>query len=287
MSHAHLSAEKLEKLSEDPQNKVLRWAQPGDRRQDALGAEQILSLMNALANRVVSFKKSRPDANEFMVRYELSQEAPEIAVSTIPRWSVFAEHYPTFWGKITSASSTRRDMITIHMMIDARLDLEKGVLGSEEEVEARIQSDLLALNAKKVEIPSSTRVPASELLQKAKLRRKWLEKRFADVLVPTEELRKAGISFEPTQCILDDITAMHEKLAKKLATPEGKSARLHEISQVPPAIMLFGRNMLEFRAKIAKKCMGLPEPLDAKGHNFMPTYSRSAQLDLQWQDVWV
>jgi len=294
MSHAHLSSDSLDKLSLDPRNKVLRWAQPGDKRQDALGAPALLSLINALTHRVIDYKRSRPDANEFMLRYHLSQERPSSSASDsshgISTWGEFAQFYPTFWGKLTSAATTRKDVITIHMMIDARLDLEKGVLSSEEEVETRIQSDLVALNIRRDEHGGGGGGRGSaetrELMEKARLRRLWLEKRFTHVVVPTEELKKMGIDYEPSRCVLDDIVSMYEKLDKKLATPEGKNARAAEVSRVPPTVMLFGRNMLEFRAGIAKKCMGLPEPLDPKGHNFMPTYTRSAQLDLEWQDAW-
>jgi hypothetical protein len=280
----HLSDRELDRLSEDPRNKVLRWAEPGERRADALSADAILAKVEKLKREVVRIKSEKPHLNQFLLRYELLRDGTG-------EWAPFAEHYPFFWAKVTSSASTRRDMIAIHAAIDARRKLESGQIATEQECEALIQNDMIALNLDSAKKDKKAKKRAGDderrLLEHARLRRVWLERQFADVLVPTEELKSRGIEFSPAKSCIDEIVKEHEEIDAALAKKEGKEKREAEIARLTPELILSARALVELQVKVARKCMGLPPLLDPKGYNFMPTYSRAAQLEFTWTDEFI
>lgn len=282
MATPHLSDHELERLSQDPHNKVLRWSEPGERRADALSAEEILSKVEKLKREVVRLKREKPHLNQFLLRYELLRDGTG-------EWAPFAEHYPLFWAKVTSSASKRRDMIAIHAAIESRRKLERGEIATEQECEALIQNDMIALNlenAKKETTGKGAKAAAGDgerkLLEQARLRRVWLERQFRDVLVPTEELKRLGIEFSPAKSCIDEIVSEYEAIEAALAKKEGKQKRAQEIARLTPELILSARALVELQVKVSKKCMGLPPLLDPKGYNFMPTYSRAAQVEFAW-----
>ena len=99
--------ESLRRLSAAPGNRVLAWAEPGERRADALSAEQVEALIGRLQGEVVDTVASRPGMNELMLRMELGGRRVGPPAPENYTWADFAAYYPTFWGKITSASATR------------------------------------------------------------------------------------------------------------------------------------------------------------------------------------
>lgn len=256
-----LSESKLEVLASDPANSVLRWAEPGEARPDALSGTEVKREICELKQEIIDLYRKNPDANEFFLRYNLTKGSA--------RWSEFASFYPTFWAKLTSSSCTRQDVVTIHMMVDTRIALEEGKIADEKEVEAIVQNNLLALNFK-----DSTQGVGQEMRQlrgQARLRRRMLEKMYKDVVVPNEVLRRKPV--RPTT--LNSIVEFYEKQS---AAPVSNKAE----SAVPPAIMLLARRFLEVRAGVAEKCSGLPATLQSTGLNFMPTFSRSAQVEITY-----
>jgi hypothetical protein len=255
-----LSESKLEVLASDPTNSVLRWAEPGEARPDALSGTEVKREICELKQEIIDLYRKNPEANEFFLRYNLTKGSA--------RWSDFASFYPTFWAKLTSSSCTRQDVITIHMMVDTRIALEEGKIADEKEVEAIIQNNLLALNFKdsaQARISQEMR----QLREQARLRRRMLEKMYKDVVVPNEVLRRKPVR----ATTLDSIVEFYEKQS---ATPASKKAE----SAIPPAVMLLARRFLEVRAGVAEKCSGLPATLQSTGLNFMPTFSRSAQVEI-------
>jgi hypothetical protein len=311
-SAAAVTGSELARIASRPENRVLQWAQPGDRREGAFAAVQLEALLEHLKGAVISTAAAHPSPNELVVRWHLSRQqvpgAPEGYT-----WGAFAEHYPTFWSRLTSAAATRKDVICIHAMVDARRRFEAGEIGSEEEVEAQIQSDLLALNldTRAMEQPqgggSRGRARGGgnaaagpnvaegspemrQLVQQAKLRRTLLERAYASARVPAEELARLGVAYSPSVSCLHAIREEEEALAKALAKPGGRKAqeRKRQLAALKPFELSFARLLLQLRAAIAKRCLGLPEPLDPKGATFMPTYTRSAQSELAWEaDSWV
>lgn len=287
------SREELERLAARPENRVLQWAQPGDRRDGAFTALQLERMLDALKSAVVSTASALPSANELMVRWRLSRQQVPGAPAGYT-WGAFAEHYPTFWARLTSAASTRKDVICIHTMVEARRRFEAGEIASEQEVEAQIQSDLLALNmdtrggAGGGSSSSSGDAAARQLMQQAKLRRKLLERSYASARVPTEELARLGVAYVPSVSCLHAIREEEEALARKLAKPGSPQAaeRKRNVAALKAFEYSWARFLLQLRAAIAKRCLGLPEPLDPKGAGFMPTYTRSAQSELAWEDAW-
>lgn len=257
--------DKLEDLSSDPANTVLRWAEPGTARPDALSMSQVKSLIDELKQEVIDVYRKNPDANEFFLRYNLLRNSE--------KWSDFATHYPTFWTKLTSASCTRNDVITIHMMVDTRIAFEEGKI-EEKEVEAIVQNNLLALNFKNFNqagSPGTLRTSSSKssemLVQQARLRRRLLERTYKDVVVPNEVLRRKPKGHANS---LKEILDFYEKPAPPISN-----------SMKPPAtVMLLARRFLEIRAGIAEKLSGLPAELQSTGINFMPTFARSAQVEI-------
>lgn len=278
---SQLSDTDLSKLSQDPRNKVLRWTEPGERRADALTADQIQAKMERLKREVVRIKTERPHVNQLLLRYELLRNAAD-------EWGPFAENYPLIWSKVTSSASTRRDMIAIHSAVDIRRRFERGEIGSEQECDTLIQNDMIALNLENAKKdPKAKRTSGDterKLLEHARLRRSWLERQYADVLVPTEELKRLGIDFSPAKSCIDQIVKEYEELDAALAKPAGKQKRAHEIARLTPELIASARALVELQVKVSKRCMGLPPLLDPKGYNFMPTYSRAAQIEFSWTD---
>jgi hypothetical protein len=273
-----LSASELDDAASDANKTVLRWAESGPARADALSAVEVGIRVEKLKGDVVELWTAHTNANEFFVRYHLMMTRG---------WSEFAQQYPTFWAKLTSASCTRLDVITIHMMVDTRLAFEEGKIADEKEVDSIIQNNLLALSFKDKGQGSGMHprdAQEKQLRDQARLRRKFIEKTYADVLVPVEELSRRGVKLEAGTMVRNQtiaaIIAAHEKLAESLKTPEGRNARAKALSEVPSTVGLFARRFLELRAGIAEKCGGAPDILEAKGLNFMPTYERSAQVSI-------
>jgi hypothetical protein len=293
-----LQAADLERIASNPENRVLRWGSAGAARTEAFTASQLVGVLESLKRAVVAAASSRSGQNELMVRWQLSRQQVPGAPAGYS-WGNFAEHYPTFWSRLTSASATRKDVITLHAMVEARRRFEAGELASEQEVEAQIQNDLMALHMGTEEGGGGGRNGGSggsrnspdvrALLQQAKLRRKTLERAFAGVLVPREELEKRGISYSPSLSCLHEIQEEHAELAKRLEKATSAQAKLRKknLAELRGYDVMFARRLLQLRVAIAKRCLGLPEPLDPKGATFMPTYSRSAQADVAWQDEWV
>ena len=292
----------LERLSAQPENKVLRWAEPGERRRDAFSAEVLCVLVDRLKERVVTVVRGRPGTNELMLRMELGAERVGEPAPESYTWADFAAFYPTFWSKITSASSTRRDMMTIQAMLSARRDFERGTspAADEKELEALIQSDLVALNMQKAEggkggkgsregaaAKGANSSEVRRALEQARLRRVVLERAFGDVRVPAEELAAEGTLFAPARSCLHEIVEEHEQLAAK-AGRAGRAGRGGGKAQepLPGPVVRFARRLLELRVNIAKQKGAMPEELEPKGATFMPTFVRSAQLDLEWRDQW-
>ena len=288
MAAPQFNDEDLSRLSEDPRNKVLRWAEPGERRADALSAEAILDKVERLKREVVRIKREKPHLNQLLLRYELLRDG---AGGAMREWGPFAEQYPFFWAKITSSASTRRDMIAIHAAIDARRKLESGEIATEQECETIIQNDMISLNLENAKKDKKAKKRAGDderrLLEHARLRRAWLERQYADVLVPTDELKRLGIDFSPAKSCIDEIVKEHEEIDAALARKEGKEKRANEIARLTPELILSARALVELQVKVAKRCMGLPPLLDPKGYNFMPTYSRAAQVELTWMDEFI
>jgi hypothetical protein len=294
-----LQAADLERLAARPENRVMRWGSSGAAREEAFTAEQLSGILESLKRAVVEAACSRSGQNELMVRWQLSrQRVPGVAGSYT--WGAFAEHYPTFWGRLTSASATRKDVVTLHAMLDARRRFERGELASEQDVEAQIQNDLMALHmsteegagGRQAAEPRGRGSGSSEMravLQQARLRRTFLERQFAGVMVPREEIARRGISYTPSLSCLHEIQDEYAELAAKLAKPTSGQSRLRKkyLAALHGQDVMFGRRLLQLRVAIAKRCLGLPEPLDPKGASFMPTYSRSAQADVAWVDEWV
>lgn len=274
MAHK-LSSSELEDAASDVNKTVLQWAQPGPARADALSAAEVGVRIEKLKGDVVELWAANPDANEFFVRYHLMM---------MHGWAEFAHQYPTFWAKLTSASCTRLDVITIHMMVDTRLAFEEGKIADEKEVDSIIQNNLLALSFKDKGQARARDAQEKQLREQARLRRKFIERSYAEVLVPVEELARRGINLQSGSRFRNHtiaaIIAAHEKLAESLKTPEGRNARAKALSEVPSTVGLFARRFLELRAGIAEKCGGTPDILEAKGLNFMPTYERSAQVSI-------
>jgi hypothetical protein len=266
-----LSSSELNDAAADVNKTVLQWSESGPVRADALRAAEIGARVEKLKHDVVDLWTAHPDANEFFVRYHLMMRG----------WSEFAQQYPTFWAKLTSSSCTRLDVITIHMMVDTRVAFEEGKIADEKEVDSIIQNNLLALGFKDTGRPRDAQ--EKQLREQARLRRKFLEKSYAAVLVPTEELARRGHTLRGVGSnSIAAIIAAHEKLAAALKTPEGKNARAKAISEVPGTLALLARRFLELRAGIAEKCGGTPDVLESKGLNFMPTYERSAQVSISF-----
>jgi len=323
----------LERISATPGNRVLTWAEPGERRGDALSAAEVEAMVRKLQRLVVDTVRARPGMNELMLRLEISsmrvdegtpsvakefEGTPSVAkeftassgASPYSTWADFAAYYPTFWSKITSASSTRRDMLTIAAMVAARRDFEEGrsAAGDEKELEALIQGDILALNmdkdttsgpaggaeAKKVRgAPGANSTEVRRALEQARLRRTLLERRFADVCVPTEELAAAGIAFAPARSCIHEIVEEHAAREKEAGAKKGGKkgtkgdAAPGKDIPLPVPVVRFARRMLELRVNIAKERGAMPEELEPKGASFIPTFVRSAQVDLAWQDQWI
>lgn len=323
---AAVTGSDLARIASRPENRVLQWAQPGDRREGAFTAVQLEALLDHLKGAVVATAAAHPSPNELVVRWQLSRQqvpgAPEGYT-----WGAFAEHYPTFWGRLTSAAATRKDVICIHAMVEARRRFEAGEIATEQEVEAQIQSDLLALNldtrAMEQQQQGQPEGTAAEpqaraaggsrrrgrggggaggaaghaegspemrqLVQQAKLRRTLLERAYASARVPAEELARLGVAYMPSVSCLHAIREEEEALAKALAKPGSRKAqeRKRQLAALKAFEISFARLLLQLRAAIAKRCLGLPEPLDPKGASFMPTYTRSAQSELAWDaDMW-
>jgi hypothetical protein len=282
----------LQRLASRPENRVMQWQEPGEARPGAFSARQLSGVIEALKTAVIDAVRSRPGQNELMVRWRLGRRqvpgAPEGYT-----WAQFAEHYPTFWGRLTSASSTRKDVITIHAMVDARRRFEDGEIATERDVEAQIQNDLLALNMDRAPADAQQgRASARDgevraLLQQAKMRRTIIERAFAGVTVPTEELARHGVPYSPSLSCLHEIQESFEALAVKLAKKGSRSAaeRKRNVSALKSYDVMFARSLLQLRVAIAKRCLGLPEPLDPKGASFMPTFTRSAQVAASWTDA--
>jgi hypothetical protein len=300
--------ESLRRLSAAPGNRVLAWAEPGERRADALSAEQVEALIGRLQGEVVDTVASRPGMNELMLRMELGGRRVGPPAPENYTWADFAAYYPTFWGKITSASATRRDMMTIAAMVAARREFEAGrsSAADERELEALIQSDILALNMESAGRgerdaasaprqrgqPGDNSPQVRRALEQARLRRLVLERQLAGVRVPTEELAALGAAFAPARSCIHEIIeeekqrAKGEKKAEKKGAKAGKAAP--PLPPLPPPVVRFARRMLELRVNIAKDRGAMPEELEPKGATFMPTYVRSAQLELAWrEDAWV
>jgi hypothetical protein len=321
---AAVTGSDLARIASRPENRVLQWAQPGDRREGAFSAVQLETLLDHLKGAVVATAAAHPSPNELVVRWQLSRQqvpgAPEGYT-----WGAFAEHYPTFWGRLTSAAATRKDVICIHAMVEARRRFEAGEIATEQEVEAQIQSDLLALNLDTRAMEQQQGQPGQgqdggsrrrgrggggsggaggaagnaegspemrQLVQQARLRRTLLERAYASARVPAEELARLGVAYSPSVSCLHAIREEEEALAKALAKPGSRKAqeRKRQLAALKPFEFSFARLLLQLRAAIAKRCLGLPEPLDPKGASFMPTYTRSAQSDLAWEageaDAW-
>jgi len=295
-----LRAADLERIAADPANRVMQWGGAGPSRQGAFTAVQLATILEALKRAIVDTASARPGQNELMVRWQLSRQrvpgAPEGYT-----WGVFAEHYPTFWGRLTSASATRKDVITLHAMVEARRRFEAGELASEQDVDAQIQNDLMALNVGTEGGPgeggrgrgsgagSGSSPDMRALLQQARLRRTVLERQFSGAMVPREELEKRGVAYSPSLSCLHEIQESQADLDKRLAkagSPQAKQ-RKKNVAALKGYEVMFARRLLQLRVAIAKRCLGLPEPLDPKGATFMPTYSRSAQADVAWTDEWV
>jgi hypothetical protein len=309
------SARDLERISAQPGNRVLTWAEPGERRRDAFTAEQLEVLVPRLQARVVDTVRARPGTNELMLRMELgTQPVGDPAPSAAYTWADFAAHYPTFWSKITSASSTRRDMVTIRAMLAARRAFEQGTstAADERELEGIIQSDILALNMDSHSSSSASggaeggegsgrgggnsnhnSPQVRRALEQARLRRRVLERQFADVRAPSEELAALGVDFSPSRSCIHEIVREHAERGGKKGGGSG-SARGHKrgaaaegrSAPLPPPVVRFARRLLELRVNIAKERGAMPDELEPKGATFMPTFVRSAQLELEWQDAW-
>lgn len=286
---AHTASD-LERISAAPGNRVLAWAEPGERRSDAFTAEQLEVLVRRLQGKVVEAVRARPGTNELMLRMDLgAQPVGDPAPGPDYTWAAFAAHYPTFWGKITSASSTRRDMLTIGAMLAARRDFERGrsPAADERELEALIQTDILALNMSRADEESAGRggngPEVRRALEQARLRRRVLERQLADVRVPTEELAALGVDFSPSRSCIHEIVEEHAAAQTK-ARKLRKNAPKHP--PLPAPVVRFARRMLELRVNIAKQRGAMPDELEPKGATFMPTFVRSAQLELEWQDTW-
>lgn len=288
----------LRQLAARPENRVMQWGEASQAREGAFTAAQLSGMLDALARAVVEVAASRPGQNELMVRWELSRRQVPGAEAGYT-WGAFAEHYPTFWGRLTSAAATRRDVITMHAMIQARRRFEDGELASEKDVEAQIQNDLMALHMESAtgsgEAGSSSGRASSRsnevraLLQQARMRRTVLERAFAGVLVPTEELRRRGVAYSPSLSCLHEIAEEQADLTRQLAKAGSSQAKLRKrnLAALQTHDVMFARRLLQLRVAIAKRCLGLPPPLDPVGASFMPTYSRSAQAEAVWGEEWV
>jgi hypothetical protein len=288
-----LNAESLSRIASQPGNRVLQWAEPGEKRSDAFPTRVLVDVIGALKQAVVQTVLASPGTNEFMLRLTLSRKP--VGVRGVPAsytWGTFAEHYPTFWSKLTSAASTRKDVVAIHAMLAARLRFEAGELESEKEVESLIQSDLIALNMEdgvKVDGGRRSRGDADvrRIVEQAKLRREVLHRAFRGELVPTEELAARGAVFEPAVSCLHKIIDADEAMVKKLKIKRFAEARKKSVRQLNRVGVTLARTLLQLRVAMAKECMGLPEMLDPVGATFMPTYTRSAQLACKWGETWV
>jgi hypothetical protein len=304
-----LTAEQAQQLAaRQPGSRVLTWADAGGQTSmpgGALSASALAAVIEALKAAVVREVAARPGVNELMLRWRLSrQEVGEVGAAGLPSpytWAMFAQQYPTFWGKLTSASTTRADVIIIHSMLDARRRFEAGELASEEEVSDAIYSDMIAMNLRKEERggggaagngngaaaaggPAISREQERALMQRARLRRELLHRTYASTIVPTEELERRGVVFRAATSVLHEICAEEE--ARKAGENGGKGGRKAKAAAAGPQLtaqdVTFGRMLLQVRVALAKRFGKLPEPLDPKGANFAPTYVRSAQLDLRW-----
>jgi hypothetical protein len=262
-----LSESKLESLSSDPANTVLRWAEPGAARPDALKGHEVLARIESLKQDIIAICKENPQGNDFFLRYHLIRKDEG--------WAEFATHYPIFWAKLTSSACTRQDVVTIHMMVDTRISFEEGRIADEKEVEAVVQNNLLALNFNAKGSGSGSGGTAMsdqqmrQLREQARLRKRMLHKLYENVVVPNEVL---GRQARPTS-LLGDIVSFFEK-----EKDQRRKAALEK--EIPPAVLLLARRFLEVRAGIAEKCQGLPDSLQSKGLNFMPTFARSAQVEI-------
>jgi hypothetical protein len=298
----HLTREQAQRLAASrPDSSVLAWSGDGERREDALSAETLAEVIEALKAAVVREVAARPGLNELMLRWQLSrQPVPTERIAkpgALPEgytWGTFAQQYPTFWGKLTSASTARMDVIMIHTMLDARRRFEAGELASEEEVNEAIYSDLIALNMRKESGGRGVRRSGSSagsgsgsgsgsvaderlLLQRGKLRREVLHRMYAGVMVPAEELERRGVAFKASMSVLHDICKEDEARKER-----SKSRRKEKPPGLTAQDVMFGRMLLQIRVALAKRFGGLPEALDPKGVSYMPTYVRSAQVDLRW-----
>lgn len=296
-----LNSTDLNRIAAQPGNRVLQWAEPGDRRESAFSAAGLLEVVEALKRAVVKTVAETPGTNEFMLRFKLgakpvavsgsgsgSSSFPSLSLPDGYTWGHFAEHYPTFWSKLTAAASTRKDVVAIHAMIAARMRFEAGELREEKEVDAQIQSDLIALNMEdgaKIERHGRGRndTEVRRMVEQARLRREVLHRAFRAVMVPTEELARRGVPFEPAVSCLHKIVEADAAMEKKLKIKRYADARKANIRQLNRVGVTLARSLLQLRVAMAKECMGLPESLDPVGATFMPTYTRSAQVDCRWE----
>lgn len=298
----HMTREQAEALARaQPGSRVYGWsegAEAGPARADAFGTVRLGEILEALKRAVVDRIAARPGLNELMLRWELSREAVPgggaggDAGAGAYTWGDFAQHYPTFWAKLTSASTTRSDVIILHVMLDARRRLETGELATEQEVNELIYSDMIAMNikadkaanARNAGNASASGLDERTLLQRARMRRQVLRRTYEHVLVPTEELARRGIPFKAATSVLHEIRAEDEARKERLQRDRAaQSRRKAAVDGLTAQDITFGRMLLRVRTELAKRCDGLPEPLDPRGASYMPTFVRSAQLGLAWK----
>lgn len=274
-----LDLAELEKLAANPANKVYRYVESDERKEGALTATQLEDRFEALKRETVQLKTSCPEWTDFQIRLFLMRRDPE--------WKDFASVYPTFFQRATDTVAKRSAIIPLHAIIDVQKRLEAGEIDSQETADYMVRDDTMCFMLDKVD-RQVKKGADKRLHEKARLRRRVLEKKFAACMVPSEELERANIvtvetRHEPDP--MDDVIRRWKALKKN--ADANAAARERALKSVTGAEILLGRRLVALRMQVAERCMGPHPMLDPEGYSFIPTATRAGQLELRWLDDWI